>query len=120
MTNPNNILGNNFLEEKMESPPILGRMEDDDLIDSRSSTQAINTVEVPFAAGAIGKVVVTVFKSQDDEDRGGLVFRITLDDQGSSFIPHAVSLENGIELHMAGDIEAQSLVQALKTVLSSL
>ena len=104
----------------MKSPSLLGRMEDDDHIDSRSSTRIVHTVEVPFEAGAIGKVVVTVFKSQDDEDRGGLVFRITLDDQGSSFIPHAVSLENGIELHMAGDIEAQNLVQALKTALSSL
>ena len=104
----------------MQSPAILGRMEDDELIDSRASTQLVHTVEVPFEGGAIGKVVVTVFKSQDDEDRGGLVFRITLDDQGSSFIPHAVSLGNGIELHMAGDIEAQSLVHALKTALSSL
>ena len=104
----------------MQSPAILGRMEDDEFIDSRASTQVVHTVEVPFEGGAIGKVVVTVFKSKDDEDRGGLVFRIALDDQGSSFIPHAVSIENGIELHMAGDIEAKSLVQALKTALSSL
>lgn len=104
----------------MQSPKILGRMEDDEHIDSRASTQIFHKVEVPFEGGAIGKVSVIVFKSQDDEDRGGLVFRITLDDQGSSFIPHAVNIENGIELHMAGDIEAQSLVQALKTALSSL
>lgn len=104
----------------MQSPAILGRMENDELIDSRASTQVVNTVEFPFEGGAIGKIVVTVFKSKDNDDRGGLVFRITLDDQGSSFIPHAVSLENGIELHMAGDIEAQSLVQALKIALSSL
>lgn len=106
--------------KELRSPAILGRMENDDLIDSRASTQAIYKVEVPFEGGAIGKVVVTAFKSQDHEDRGGLVFRITLDDQSSSFIPHAVSLENGIELHMAGDIEAQSLVRAFKSVLSSL
>jgi hypothetical protein len=56
----------------MKSPSLLGRMEDDDHIDSRSSTRIVHTVEVPFEAGAIGKVVVTVFKSQDDEDRGGV------------------------------------------------
>lgn len=104
----------------MKSPFILGRMEDDGTIDSRSSTRIVHTIEVPFEAGAIGKVAVTVFKSQGDEDRGGIVFRITLDDQGSSFIPHAIILGNGIELHMAGDIEAKSLVQALKTALCSL
>lgn len=103
----------------MQSPSILGRMEDDEFIDQRAFTELFRTSEVPFEGGAVGKVVVSAFKSKDDEDRGGLVFRITLDDQGSSFIPHAVSLDNGIELHIAGDIEAKSLVQALKGVLSS-
>ena len=109
-----------FDEAAMQLPAILGRMEGDELIDSRSFTQLVHTVEVPFVGGAIGKLVVVVFKSQGSEDRGGLVLRITLDDLGSSFIPHAVSLENGIELHMAGDIEAKSLVHALSTALSSL
>ena len=104
----------------MEAPKILGRVENDGYIDQRASTHALRTVDVSFEAGAVGKLTVTVFKSNDEEDRGGLIFRITLDDIGSSFIPHAIALENGIELHMAGDIEAQSLVQALKTALSSL
>ncbi|WP_156781609.1 hypothetical protein [Comamonas aquatica] len=104
----------------MQNPKILGRMDDDDTIDERSSTSHICTAEVPFEGGACGKVTVKVFKSDNDEDRGGLVFRITLDDLASAFIPHTVALENGIELHMAGDIEARSLVQALKKALSSL
>lgn len=64
----------------MHNPEILGRMDDDDTIDIRSSTSHIGTAEIPFEGGACGKVTVKVFKSDDDEDRGGLVFRITLDD----------------------------------------
>ena len=105
---------------EMEAPKILGRVENDGYIDQRASTHALRTVDVSFEAGAVGKLTVTVFKSNDEEDRGGLIFRITLDDIGSSFIPHAIALENGIELHMAGDIESKSLVQALKSVLSSI
>lgn len=104
----------------MKNPEILGRTEDDDYTDARASTSILSQEEVFFEAGAVGTVYVKVFKSNDIYDRGGLVLRITLDDEGSSFIPHAEVLPNGIELHMAGDVEAQSLVKALKAALLSM
>lgn len=104
----------------MQDPKILGRMEGDDLVDPRASTDLVTQKTVSFEAGSAGKVSVAVFKSKDSEDRGGLVLRITLDDLGSSFIPHSQNVENGVELHMAGDIEAESLVKALKNALASI
>ena len=104
----------------MQNPKILGRMEDDDLIDERASTTLLTEKSVSYEAGAVGKVTVAVFKSNDMEDRGGVVLRLTLDDQASSFLPHSKILDNGIELHMAGDAEAASLVKALKDALASI
>ena len=104
----------------MNAPSILGRMEDDSYIDARASTELLHSAAVSFEGGAAGKVTVSAFKSVDEEDRGGFVFRITLDDEAQSFIPHAVSIDNGIELHMAGDIESKSLVQALKNLLEKI
>ena len=46
--------------------------------------------------------------------------RITLHNEGSCFLPLARDIEDGVELHMAGDIEAKSLVHALKTALSTI
>ncbi len=103
----------------MQNPKILGRMEDDDLIDERASTTLITEKSSSYEAGAVGKVTVAVFKSNDEEDRGGVVLRLTLDDMASSFVPHAEILENGIEVHMAGDAEAASLLKALKEALAS-
>ncbi|QMV72423.1 hypothetical protein HS961_06005 [Comamonas piscis] len=106
----------------MQNPKILGRMEeeDDDDVDERASTTLFTEKSASYEAGAIGKVTVAVFKSNDMEDRGGLVLRITLENQASSFVPHSKNLENGIELHMAGDAEAASLVRALKEALASI
>ena len=95
----------------MQNPKILGRMEDDDYVDERASTTLLTEKSVSYEASAIGKVTVTVFKSNDMEDRGGLVLHNTLEDQASSFVPHSKNLENGVELHMVGDAEAASLVK---------
>lgn len=103
----------------MNNPRILGRSEEDNQLDARSSTRLLHTVSVPFEGGAIGELSVSVFQSVDDEDRGGLVLRITLKNEGSSFLPLAQNIEEGIDLHMAGDIEAKTLVHALKTALST-
>lgn len=104
----------------MTTPKILGRMEDDDSIDERASTNLVCSEELAYEGGAVGKVTVSVFKSSHDEDRGGFVFRIEIEDCASSFIPHAVNTENGVELHMAGDIESVNLVQALKKALNKI
>lgn len=103
----------------MHSPQIIGRYDENET-DARSSTVLIDSVSVPFEGGAIGEVTVAIFNSTDDEDRGGIVFRVTLKDQASSFLPFAKTIPSGIEVHMAGDIEAKSLVHALKTALATL
>lgn len=46
----------------MQNPKILGRMEDDDLIDERASTTLITEKSSSYEAGAVGKVTVAVLK----------------------------------------------------------
>lgn len=104
----------------MTNPRIIGRQEYDDRSGDRATTELVHTVSIPFEAGAVGKLDIEAFRSVDNEDRGGLVLRITIQDQGSSFVPYAKNVPSGVELHMAGDIEAESLVHALKTTLSTL
>ena len=104
----------------MQDPKVLGRTLDDDSIDERAATKLVNTFSVPYEGGAVGEITVSVYQSTDDEDRGGIVLRITSTDQASSFISFAKTIDDGIEIHMAGDIEAKSMVQALKTALARL
>lgn len=104
----------------MTNPRITGRQDYDGSLDERATTELVHTVSVPFEAGAVGKVEVEAFRSTGSEDRGGLVLRITVQDQASSFVPCAKSIPSGVELHMAGDIEGETLVHALKTALSTL
>lgn len=103
----------------MQNPKVIGRGEFDDE-DDRSSTIHVRTVTERFEGGAVGALNISVFKSSSNEDRGGLVVRITIEDQGSSFLPTTRRIPNGIEVHMAGDIEARSLVKALRIVLTEL
>ncbi len=99
---------------------ILGRSENDDAPDIRASTKLLHTIVVPYTGGAIGKMSVSVYQSTDNEDRGGIVLRITIQDEGSSFLPYSENIENGVEIHMAGDIEGRTLVHAIKTALSTI
>jgi hypothetical protein len=108
------------LEKKVTTPTVLGRLDTDapeDTPDPRAKTTLSAEVRVPFEGGAVGQVTVQIFRSEGDEDRGGVVIRVTIDDQGSSFIPHASLLPNGVELHIAGDIEGRSVVTALRAAL---
>ena len=77
-------------------------------------------MSLEFCSGAVGTAKVQVFTSVDDEDRGGVVFKFEIIDQGSAFIPFAENIANGVELHFAGDAEAASLINALKGVLAAL
>lgn len=86
----------------------------------RADTVPGPQMSLEFHSGAVGIAKVQVFTSVDDEDRGGVVFRFEIIDQGSAFIPFAKNNENGVEVHFAGDAEAASLVNALKGVLAAL
>lgn len=103
----------------MQHPDIIGRYNENET-DPRAKSQLVHSVSVPFEGGAIGEVTVSVFRSTDKEDRGGIVLKITLEDHASSFLPLAKTIPSGVELHMAGDIEAESFINALKTALSTL
>lgn len=108
----------------MNNPSVIGRDEyaaidgsgaiaADDL-DERAGTNLVSTVSIPFQTGAIGTLRVQVFSSTDDEDRGGVVLRITMENDASAFTPYARNIENGVEVHMAGDGEGNALINALK------
>jgi len=100
----------------MSNPNVIGRLDGDET-DERASTELVATASVPFEGAAIGNVTVSIFRSTDSEDRGGVVVRITLKNDASSFQPYAKNIANGVELHVAGDIEAQSVVSAVKGAL---
>lgn len=103
----------------MSNTVIIGRCEDN-TTDERASTELVHSISVPFEGGAIGDVTVAVFRSIDVQDRGGVVLKITLENGASSFIPFTRSIDSGVEIHMAGDIEAQSFIHALKTAIATL
>jgi hypothetical protein len=48
------------------------------------------------------------------------VLRITGKDDASSFIPHCVQIDGGLEVHLAGDIEGESLIRALRSALAQM
>lgn len=99
-------------------PTIVGRFDDE--LDNRASTELVLSATVPYVSGAIGEITTSLFQSTGDCDRGGVVFRITINDRASSFQPWAKIIPSGVELHLAGDAEAAALVKALKVVLSTL
>ena len=106
----------------MNTISVLGRQDNDELSDApdpRAPTKLVADVRVPFEGGAVGEAQVQLLRSTDIEDRGGLVLRITIADQGSSFVPYAKLIENGVELHIAGDIEAKSVAAAILGVLQA-
>jgi hypothetical protein len=106
----------------MNTPSALGRQDTDspsDAPDPRASTTLVAEARLPFEGGAVGEVLVQLLRSTQSEDRGGLVLSVTIADQGSSFIPYARLIENGVELHIAGEIEAKSVASAILTVLQA-
>ena len=97
---------------------LIGRM-DDDSTDERARCEVISTVSIPFEGGAVGEVIATRLASCDNEDRGGCVLSITMNNSASSFLQFARNINGGVEIHMAGDIEAKAFLAALRAVLAS-
>ena len=96
---------------------IIGRNSDDNCLDTRANTKRSVSVEIPYQGGACGVMKAEMYLSEDAEDRGGVVLRITNKDIAQSFIPHAKDISNGIELHMAGDTEAVVFIEAVQELL---
>lgn len=108
-----------MFEEK--NPEVLGRMDDDYEPNPRFETRQVVQVEQSFDASVVeGRARVSVYKSLDDEDRGGYVLRLEADTYNSAYLPHAVIVEKGVEIHLAGDEEADTFLRLLKKALISL
>lgn len=103
----------------MSNPPVIGRYNGNET-DERSSTELVSSTSVLIGLAGGDTVTCECFRSTDCTDRGGVVLRVSLDKDNPSFLPFAKNIEGGIELHMAGDIEARSLVAALKAGLATL
>ena len=99
--------------------PIIGRYYDNTEY-VRSDTVPGPQMSLDFVSGAQGTAKVQVFTSSDHTNRGGVVIRFEILDGDCAFIPLAKNIENGVELHFAGEAEAASLINALKGVLAAL
>ena len=97
---------------------VIGRI-DDDSTDTRAQCKVVSSVSIPFEGAAIGEIQAVRLVSTDCEDRGGCVLKVTLRNGASSFLPFAKNIDGGVELHMAGDIEARALLAALRALLAS-
>ena len=103
----------------MNKPSVIGRFGDNET-DSRATTELLCDVSVPLVINGEGEVRISIFKSTDSGSRGGFVIKITMDKQDSGFQPFAVNLDDGVEVHIAGEIEARQTITALKAAVSAL
>jgi hypothetical protein len=97
---------------------VIGRMSDD-TTHARAQCKVVSSVSIPFDHAAIGEIHAVRLASRDGEDRGGCVLKITMEDHGGSFLPFAKNIDGGVELHIAGDMEARVLLAALRALLAS-
>lgn len=106
----------------MNPPEILGRSAGDpnEHAQARAGTSSGPEVTIPYTSGSIGEACVQIYTSEGDEDRGGIVIKLTIQDNASSFIPAARITPDGVEIHVAGDAEAASIVRALRGALAAL
>lgn len=111
----------------MTNPQLLAREPDEEIenndiankrrMQPRAGTLRVSSVTEIFHGGAEGTVHAARFDSVDIEDCGGVVLRLTIDSMGQAFVPYAVNVDGGIEIHLAGATEAKHAIAALKTVI---
>ena len=96
---------------------IIGRSHygDDDV---RATATYVGGADCEFEGCTLGNARVRLYRSDNDMDRGGLVICLTVENADLSMLPVAREIENGVELHMAGDEEADALCRALQCALS--
>ncbi len=112
----------------MTNPSLLARqpddaMENNDIADKRTMQPRADTVDGNsvteiFSGGVEGTVHVALFRSTDIEDRGGFVLRMKINGDGQAFVPYAVNIDGGVDIHVAGATEAEKVLAALRTVLA--
>lgn len=96
---------------------IIGRFADSFELDNRGDVKHDVTAQAEYTSGAVGTASATLYQSTDDEDRGGVVLRLEIEDSGSSFEPFALLTSKGVEIHLAGEAEAQAMLNALQEAL---
>ena len=96
---------------------VLGRMSDGGVDPRAEAVPLLIAVAEEFSGGAIGELRGDLFRSTGTMDRGGVVLRLGLRDDASSFLPHAVETPDGIEIHMAGELEGRALVRVLRSLM---
>ena len=101
----------------MKTPAVLGRNADESVASPRSSTTGFSTASVEYEGAAAGKMEVHLFQSDGDEDRGGFVLRFSGKQTSASFIPTSRDIEEGCEVHIAGDDEGAALLKALQLLI---
>lgn len=112
----------------MTNPKLLARQPDDliehnDIADKRAmqpraeTTDGTSVTEI-FSGGAEGALHVAMYNSTDTGDRGGAVLRLKIDSEGQAFLPYAVNIDGGVDIHIAGETEAKKVLAALRAVLA--
>ncbi len=75
------------------------------------------SASLAYTTGAVGTAKVSIYRSQQDLDRGGMVIRLGIQDSEASFLPTAILTPEGTDIHIAGEAEAEAMVLALQTAL---
>ncbi len=83
----------------------------------RAAVHAVARAAYTYETGAKGASEVSVFRSQGVLDRGGMVLTLEVHDREGSFLPVARTTERGVELHVAGEAEAEAMILALQRAL---
>ena len=93
--------------------------EDDPTENVRALAPLRNGAKVRHLGMGATVATVQVFRSEDDEDRGGVVIRMSLStEEPEGFLPWARNIRSGVEVHMAGEREAVALLDALRVALA--
>lgn len=98
----------------MNTPEVIGRWPDG--ADPRAGTK-FGYLSQTLEGNGFGGIRAVLFDSVDDEDRGGFVIRLTQTDPSAGFLPHAKLIEDGIEIHVAGDHEGLETLRQLAEVI---
>ena len=92
---------------------IVARNSDDQLHETAEATHVCST-ESSIDGAASAKV--SIYKSSDCCDYGGVVIKLTTEEP--YFLPFVRQIENGCEIHIAGDCEGGQMLLALKAALN--
>jgi hypothetical protein len=104
----------------MDTPKVLGRSPDEHSTDPRADTRHRLSATVAYCSGAIGEARVDLFESVEHSDCGGFVLRLSIKDDASSMVPHAVVHPSGVDIHLAGDAEAEAILMGIQHVLAAM